>query len=114
MESADAARVCSVESFVITYYLLSFSVECLHAIVVTDRDGVPVIKGEDLSLLNPSVLTMFIYAIFSVTECLGTFPPKSPKGLHRVSQYAFDYKERLILKIWSGWSDYCGHIHRTM
>lgn len=89
--------VCSVESFVVTYYLLPFSVECLHAIVVTDRDGVPVIKGEDLSL-NPSILTMFIYPIFSVTECLGTFPLKSPKGFHRVSQYAFEYKESYHFK----------------
>lgn len=90
MESVDAARLCSVES--ITCCLLSFSVECLHAIVVTDRDGVPVIKGEDLSL-NPSVFCFCF--IVSVTEFLGTFPPKPPEGLHRVSQYAFDYKEKV-------------------
>lgn len=45
----------SVESFVNRYCFFSFSVEGLHAIVVTDRDGVPVIKGKALSL-NPSIL----------------------------------------------------------
>lgn len=53
--AAFHVETVSVGSSVKAVYLFSLSVEGLHAIVVTDRDGVPVIKGETLRV-SPSVL----------------------------------------------------------
>lgn len=67
-----------VESFVKNYHLFSLSVEGLHAIVVTDRDGVPVIKGKKRKN------TLFLLLCISTTPpvCVATyFTPKPLIGM---------------------------------
>lgn len=52
---------------VLNQQFVLLSVEGLHAVVVTDRDGVPVIKGK-----TEAPVTVFVVEMFSSCRCLIT------------------------------------------
>lgn len=62
------------------HLFLVFSVEGLHAIVVTDRDGVPVVKGMRCHVLNENVSQLkwwsdfFLFVCFSQVNTWLSFP----------------------------------------